>query len=420
MKKKRYIALFSLFMVLSVNTGAFAASPDADIMPTIYAQSAISIDLSTNEIIYEKNIDNTTYPASTTKLMTALLLAENKAQGDMLTYTENAKKQPEYSLNTNLFPISVGDKFTAKDAMLGLLLYSGNDVAYMIADNVSGNAENFKNKMNEEVQKLGLKNTHFVTPNGLHDKDHYTTAYDLSIIAKTAYANQWVQEAMGTKKADISTASGIKMTIENRNKLLGSNGCIGGKTGYTSEAGKCLVAVYERDGRKLLGIVMKSVYDANDTMVFNDMEKVINWSYAQKPIALYKSNAVIKTESLKYKPLVFFGPVKTIDVPVISKQDVTYYDNTVNKTEFKENYDFTALSTSAVNGGKSIGSLKVSIRDSAKTYELYSSLPKFTIFKSNFLLYLGTLVGLIAAIFAIALGIKKILDIKRKNRTYYY
>lgn len=407
-------------MVLSININTLAEGTTSNSKPSIYAQSAISIDLNTNEIIYEKNIDSVVYPASTTKLLTALLLAESKSKDDLLTYTETAKKQPEYSLNTNLFPINVGDKFTAKDAMLGLLLYSGNDVAYMIADNVAGDAESFKNKMNEKVASLGLKNTHFVTPNGLHDKDHYTTAYELSVIARAANKNDWVKEAMGTKKADITTTSGIKMTVENRNKLLEVNGCIGGKTGYTTEAGKCLAAVYERDGRKILGVVMKSVYDKDDTFVFNDMEKIIDWSYNEKPEALYTARTVIKTESLKYKPLVFFGPVKTIDVPVVAKEDITYYNNSINKSELKESYDFSNLSVTKLSGSKSIGTIKIQQRDSVKSYDLYSSLSKFAVIKANGILYLGTLAALVLLIGITVIIIKKVRSRNNRNRTYYY
>lgn len=421
LKNKRFTTIFSLLLTLSLSSGVLAANPSvSSTMPTIYAQSAISIDLKTNEIIYEKNIDNILYPASTTKLLTALLLAESKNKTDYLTYTQSAKIQPEFSLNTNLYPINVGDKMTAKDALYGLLLYSGNDVAYMIADNVSGDAKSFVEKMNERVATLKLKNTHFVTPNGLHDKQHYTTAYDLSVIAKVAYNNPWVSETMGTKTADITTTSGIKMSVENRNKLLGKDGCLGGKTGYTSDAGKCLVTVYERDGRKILGVVLKSVYDANDTFVFDDMEKVINWSYSAKPKTQYVSNSVIKTETFKYKPFVFVGPEKSIQVPLISKQDVTYYDNKVNNAEMKEIFKFNKINLSSITGGKSIGVLQLSERDSLKSYDLYSSLSLGTIIKANIILYIGFLAVLMLLILALVVLIRKIFKRKRGNKTYYY
>jgi len=421
LKKKRLTAILTLLIVLIMNLNVLAAGENIA-KPDIYGQAAITVDVQTNEIIYEKNIDLKMYPASTTKLLTALLLAENKNKTDLLTYTESAKSQPEYSLNVNLQPIQVGEKMSAKDAMLGLLLYSGNDVAYMIADNVSGNATAFMAKMNEKIQALKLKNTHFVTPNGLHDVNHYTTAYDLSVIGIEAFKNPWVKEAAGTKSANITVSSGISMNIENRNKLLGKNGCIDGKTGYTSQAGKCLVTLYERDGRQILGVVMNSVYDKDDLFVFNDMEKIIDWSYSAKKTTLFSKGSVIKTETFMYKPFVFAGPVKTIDVPLIAKEDITYYDNDVNKAELKENYKFNNIGLTTLIGAKSIGTLSLEERSSIKTYNIYSGLSLFSILKANLVLYTGLLAGLAVLIALIIVAIKKLggRNRNRKGRNYYY
>ena len=128
------------------------------------------------------------YPASTTKLMTALLLAENKEKSDSITYTESAYKQPAYSLRSNIyFNLKVGDTMSAADVMNSLLLFSGNDTAYMVADAVAGDADSFIKMMNEKAKALGMSSTNFVTANGLHDPNHYTTAYDLAILGASAY-----------------------------------------------------------------------------------------------------------------------------------------------------------------------------------------------------------------------------------------
>lgn len=419
--KKRIAAALSLVLALAINANVFAAgTASATKEPFIEGTAAITIDLQTNEIIYAKNADQRMYPASTTKLLTSLLLAESKKKTDLLTYTASAKSQPEYSLNTNLKPIAVGETMSAKDAMMGLMLYSANDVAYMIADNVSGNSTAFMAKMNDRIASLNLKNTHFVTPNGLHDVNHYTTAYDLSVIGKTAFANEWVREAIGAKQATISTSGGAVMTVDNRNKLLGVDGCIGGKTGYTSDAGKCLVAVYERDGRKMLGVVLHSVYDAKDEAVFNDMKAIINYSYSLKKATLHAANTVIKTEKVSYKPLVFLGPVKTIDVPLTSRTDVTYYDNALNKSELKETYKLGSINLSTLTGSKSIAAMTVAVRDSAQSYELYSGLSLLDILMANVFLYAGLIAGLILLVVIIVLVIKNMRGRRRRGRTYYY
>jgi len=416
--KKRFSFILSCILSLSISTQVFAAAKD---MPSIYGKAAITMDADTGEIIYAKSADNKMYPASTTKIMTALLLAEHKDKGDNLTYTESAKIQPEYSLDKNMHPIAVGETMTGADAMDGLLLYSGNDVAYMIADNVAGNAKSFENMMNEEIKKLGLKNTYFVTPNGLHDANHYTTAYDLTVIARAAYKNPWVRESMGKKTSTIRTSAGTVLIIENRNKNLGVDGNVGGKTGYTAPAGRCLVAVYERGGRKLVGVIMNSVYDSQDSYVFQDMKKVIDWSYDAKKTVIYPKGTALKTETITYKPLGFFGPEKKIDVPLIVKEDVTIYENEVNKKDNEKIFKLNKLNPWSLDEDTKLGTLTLKQREASKDYSLYTNVSKGTLLKQNILLYTFALISVIAVLALIAVVIKLISNKKRrKKRPKYY
>nr|WP_084284279.1 D-alanyl-D-alanine carboxypeptidase family protein [Clostridium lundense] len=402
-------------MVLSLGTSVFAEENK----PNIYGKAAVTMDMDTGEIIYSKSIDNKMYPASTTKLITALLLAENKNKGDLLKYTKDAKAQPEYSINLNLHPIAIGETMTAEDVMDGLLLFSGNDIAYMIADNVAGNSANFEVLMNKKIQSLGLKNTHFVTPNGLHDPNHYTTAYDLTVIGRAALKNSWVNESMNKKTSTIKTSTGTTVIVENRNKLLGQDDCVGGKTGYTSNAGRCLVAMFDRDGRKIIGVVMNSVYDQKDSFVFNDMKKIIDWSYAAKKTVLYPKNSIVKTEKLTYKPLVFFGPTKTMEVPIMVKEDISYYNNDINKREMKQEFNVQTSNIWNINENKSIGTLTIKEREAAQKFNLYTNISKASILKANILLYIGTFIAILAAIsfvFIIIKTIKKSKNRKKRNK----
>ena len=165
MKIRNRLLILTLTFTLIFSTTAFAADKPLDLI----GKAAISVDMDTNEIIYTKNIDNKMYPASITKLITALLLAENKATTDNLTYTETAKKQPPYSYNLNIHPIAIGDTMSADNVMDALLLYSGNDIAYMISDNIGGDSANFAKMMNDKAAELGMKGSNFITPNGLDD-----------------------------------------------------------------------------------------------------------------------------------------------------------------------------------------------------------------------------------------------------------
>jgi len=240
--------------------------------PSVSAVAALTLDVSSNRIIYSKNIHNRMYPASTTKLLTAQIFADNEAKNSLITYTKDAKMQPASKLD-----LVVGEELRGDTAMKAMLIYSANDVAEAIGENVAGSIPAFSEKMNEKASSLGLKESHFANANGLPNEDHYTTAYDLSKIAKNVYNYPWIMNTIEEKSQDIKT-KGRYIHLENTNKLLGIRGCIAGKTGYTSAAGRCLVAYYERNNKKMIGIVLGST---NEQTVDSDMEKIIDWSYSK-------------------------------------------------------------------------------------------------------------------------------------------
>lgn len=409
MKRRNRLLLFTLIFTLIFSTTAFAAAKPLELI----GKAAISVDMDTNEIIYTKNIDNKMYPASITKLITALLLAENKSSTDNLSYTETAKKQPPYSYNLNVHPIAVGDTMSADNVMDALLLYSGNDIAYMIADNVGGNTENFSKMMNDKAAALGMKGSNFITPNGLDDINdmHFTTPYDLTLLGKAAYKNDWVKQSMAKKTSTVKSTNGPAAIIENRNKLIGTDGNVGGKTGYTLKAGRCLVAIYERNGRHIIGVVMNSEYDTADTKVFEDMKKLIDFSYSAPKEVLNKKDTAIKTISVPYKVIPFIGPERTISIPLESKEDVTFYSNDVKPlTSFKVD----AINPWKLNKETSVGTLDFKQRDAVKSYKLYPMISKSTLIKDNVIIYATAAIILIVVLVLIILLISSIN--RRKNR----
>lgn len=240
--------------------------------PSVSAMAALTLDVDSNKIIYAKNIHDRMYPASTTKLLTAQVFADNEAKNSLITYTKNSKMQP-----ANKLDLVVGEELKGDTAMKAMLIYSANDIAEAIGENVAGSIPAFAEKMNEKASSLGLKESHFANANGLPNQDHYTTAYDLSKIAKNVYNYPWIMNDIGEKNEDIKT-KGRYIHLENTNKLLGVNGCVAGKTGYTAAAGRCLVAYYERNNKKMIGIVLGST---NEQTVDSDMEKIIDWSYSK-------------------------------------------------------------------------------------------------------------------------------------------
>jgi len=413
-KITKFIASTLIFTSV-FSTVAFAKAPEPELIGT----SALAVDLETNEIIYAKNIDKKMYPASITKLMTALLLAENKSPGDLLNYPEAAKNEAPYSYGLNVHPVNAGDTFTASNAMDILLLYSGNDIAYMIAENVGGSVNNFVKMMNEKAKELKMTNTHFVTPNGLDDNtpDHLTTAYDLSILLKAIMSNDWTKSVINKKEASVQSTKGPVAKIENRNKLLGINGNIGGKTGYTDKSGRCLVSVYERENRKIATVVLNSEYDyPKDTKVFEDMEKLADYSYNAEKELLLQKDSDLNTITLKYNAIPLIGPERAIRVPVTIHEDITYYDTEV-KPEI--NYNVNNLSAWKLNKDKSVGQVSVKIKNSESKYDLYPTISKLDIIKENILIYSIMLIVIISLIVLTIYLINKKKRSKRRYTRYY-
>lgn len=420
--KKNFI-LKTLILTLSISLFSPLASINAKAatvaQPDINAQAAITMDLETGEIIYCKDADSKRYPASTTKLLTGLLLAENKQKSDEIAFTESAKIQPEYSLNINFMhnSMKVGDTMSADDVMKGLLLFSGNDTAYMIADNVAGNSQKFADMMNAKAKEIGANNSHFVTANGLHDENHYTTAYDLSLITKAAFQNDWERETMELADASIQI-NGAKVMLENRNLGLGKNGNIAGKTGLTNAAGGCLAAVYEVNGRKLIGVVLKSrQVDNADMTKFNDMDSIMNYSYNTSKTVYKSSGEEVGTTDVQYKSFGFFGPTKTITVPLKLTQDVTYYANAINDAESQITYDKTDSSAWKLLFNKDV-TLTYSTRNHNESVAGSVDISFGNILKDNIIIYIATLASIIIIITLIIL-IKNMASNSRRRKSSY-
>lgn len=417
---KRNLILKTIVLALSVSLLAPLSAANADVsQPNINAQAALTMDLETGEIIYAKDADSKRYPASTTKLLTGLLLAEHNEKSDEITFTQSAKEQPEYSLNINYMhnKMQVGDKMSADDVMKGLLLFSGNDTAYMIADNVAGSPESFASMMNEKAKSLGANNSNFITANGLHNENHYTTAYDLSLITKAAYENPWVREVMSSKEAAIDI-NNFRFMLENRNLGLGKNGNIAGKTGLTNAAGGCLAAVYERDGRLLVGIVLKSrQVDNADMTKFNDMDAIMDYSYSAAKEVYKSAGEEVGTTNLEYKSFGFFGPTKTITVPLKLTQDVTYYKNAINDADSQIIYAGTSNSAWKLLFSKDT-TLKFTTRNFSQDVTGTVDISFGKILKDNILIYLSAIAA-IAIIATLIILIKNMLSNSRRSRNRY-
>ena len=229
--------------------------------PAVGAAGAVVMDAESGAVLYGKNKDKQLFPASITKLMTALLAYENLNPNDIVTFSENAVFGIE-SGSSNI-GMDVGEAITVDEALYGLMVASANEVAIALGERVSGTEKDFVKLMNQRALELGCNNTHFVTPNGLHDSDHYSSAYDMALIGREIFKHPDLIEYMSQLNYHFepSEKQPDDFWILNTNDFLtGEITCddvVGGKTGYTDQARETLVTFAERDGKKLICVIMR-------------------------------------------------------------------------------------------------------------------------------------------------------------------
>lgn len=221
------------------------------------AAAACVINGETGEVIFAENADAQLPMASTTKIMTALLLCEAHDFDRQITVTEEMLKVEGSSMG--LLP---GDRVTYRDLLYGMMLASGNDAANAAAISLAGSVSAFADRMNEKAAALGLTRTHFVTPSGLDADGHVTTAKELAMLASAALSNEEFAKAAAAESAVLCYGNPpYRRTLKNHNRLLSEEGVIGVKTGFTKKAGRCLVSAARRDGKLVIAVTL---HDPND------------------------------------------------------------------------------------------------------------------------------------------------------------
>ena len=239
-------------------------------IPKTSASSIIVIDVHSGQVLYEKNPDQIRAPASTTKLLTGLIVAESGNLDRPVTVQQTDTLAEPVKLN-----IKPGDTYQRIDLLRALLVKSPNDVARCLARDNAGSIEAFAARMNERAFALGARNSHFVNPNGLPDGRQYSTARDLSTIARVAYANSTIRSIVCLPQLVFRFANGRTRELENTNKLLKRLPyCNGMKTGYTEAAGKCLIASGTRPGKDIIVVVLGDSHSG----VWRDAGALLAWA----------------------------------------------------------------------------------------------------------------------------------------------
>ena len=342
-----------------INDTIVETTSKPDEFPNINSRAAIVIDRNSNTILYGKNEKEKRKMASTTKIMTCIIVLEN---GNLNDIVEVSKKSA--GTGGSRLGLKTGDKITVKDLLYGLMLCSGNDAAVALAEHVGGSIEDFSKLMNDKASKLNLENTHFVTPHGLDNDEHYTTAYELALLSNYALKNKDFAQIVGTKSYTV-TINNYTKTLSNTNELLGTlNGIYGIKTGFTNGAGRCLVTSCKRGELDIITIVLGA-----DTKKIRTTDSINLINYA------YKNYKVMNIENIINQK---FEEWKNIREKAIIVNKGILENATIKLGEFKytkraiRNADIDNINIEAnclmyleapVEANKKIGTLKVKVRE---------------------------------------------------------
>ncbi len=312
--------------------------------PNVFAESAIVMEASTGLILYEKNINKIHYPASITKIMTALLAIENSNMGEIVTFSKNAVF--DVDLDSSRIGIDVGEQLTMQQCLYGILLESANEVSYATAEHVAGSAEEFAKMMTKRAKELGCLNTNFTNPHGLHDEEHYTTTYDMALITREAMKNDTFRKIFSSRTYQIPPTNIQSETryLRNHHKFVlrqdyRYDDCIGGKTGYTSKSKFTLVSAAKRGDLELICVIMK---DDSSEHQYTDTQKLFDYAFDNfsiYPIADLESSQALAESPMftRYNPLLSenSSPISTDEKGYLilpnsasfkdAKKDVTFY-----------------------------------------------------------------------------------------------
>ena len=338
--------------------------------PTLNSRIALVYDRTSGNVIYEKNGYKTVPMASTTKIMTAIVVLENANLQDTVTVEKKAAGTGGSRLG-----LKVGDKITVNDLLYGLLLRSGNDAAVALAIHVGGSIEGFATLMNQKANELNLNNTNFETPHGLDSKNHYTTAYELAKMADYALKKEKFKKIVGTQNCNI-TISGVQRNISNTNELLGYlNGVYGVKTGFTNGAGRCLVTASKRDNLDIITVVLGADTKKIRT---SDSIKLIEYIYNNFEMVNIQEKVNEKfnqwKEINKNRTSINKGVTNNMKIDL---EEMQFEEMPINK-KIKDNIEIkvnTIFNFDApVEEGKIIGNLKIFIDDNEiQTLNIYNT-----------------------------------------------
>lgn len=405
MKIKVKILAIMLILLFCLQSFAYAVS--------ISAESAILVEVSTGRIIYEKNSTKKMYPASTTKMMTAILVIENCNLQDIVTVSETALQNiPSGYVTCDL---SVGEQISVNDLLYALMIPSANDAAFVLAEYVAGSVDAFADMMNNKAREIGCQNTHFVNPNGIHNDSHYSTAYDLYLIAKYCMQNETFRSIVSTTEYTIPPTNShpeADRIFKTTNDLLNTEktnyykSAIGIKTGHTSMAGHCLVSESSRDGLDFISVILNG---ETDNKRFQDAVKLFDYGYDNYTLTKVKEkNQLIETIEIKNATKETMNLDLLIDkeITVINNKSITV-DQIIPEIQLKDEI------LAPISAGDVLGTIRYKVDDIEYSANLIAK--NDVLEKPNYSIFL-VIAGIFLLLFAITILNRKKHMSKNKHR----
>ena len=352
--------------------------------PQIYAESAVVMEADTGTILYNKDMDMHNYPASITKIMTALVTLEHCSLDEMVTYSYYATHSIER--NSSSIGTTEGEELTVEESLYALLLESANECGNGLAEHVAGSVEAFADMMNEKAAELGCTNTHFVNPHGLHDDNHYTSAYDMALIMKAALENDIFVRISGTASYDMrATNKDDEITyMKNHHYMIGpykgitkylDDTVIAGKTGGTTAAKNTLVTAAERNGLTLIVVTMRTGGDPSGEKgvpLFPDTALLLNYAsenFSKVNVAANETNFSINNSGFFHTGSAIFGQTDPLieinkNDSIVLPNDVPFTDASPELTFQNEEDSDTIATLSYTWQGQPVGSASIELAKS--------------------------------------------------------
>ncbi len=428
MKKKKFFILLIITMIITtlVPLGtAFAADEKEESNEKnlkIFSEAAILVDSNTGKILYNKDAKKRKYPASTTKILTAIVTIENCKLDDVVTvdYDSIAIVPPDYTVAS----LQVGEKLTVKQLLQVLLVHSANDAANVLAKHVGGSIDSFASMMNTKANEIGCKDSHFLNPSGKHEKDHYTTAYDLALIMKYCMSNETFREIASSQNCIIpATNKYTQRAYTNTNELIVVDTrevstnyytpyVIAGKTGYTSEAKNCLVSMASKDGLELICVVLGGIRtDKGLSARFVDSRTLYEYGYNTYTIGKIREKGAIA------KQIEIPNATKeTKDLDLLITEDINVLIKQKNlQDEIEPEFILNENISAPISQGEVLGKIKYTIEGIEYSSDITAS---HSVEKDNILFYIIQWILIAFILFVLY----KLIRTKRKktNKKFRY